>query len=157
MELCRKAVTYLCLGVAAVCLTVGVANAQEVSSGAFTLPRAAELGKHTLPKGSYNYTVRETGMMGAMVTITSAGDSSRQFEMMGLQTSPDASLRDSASTLVVTRRGNGDFLEGIYLADRGVEFTFPVHANRGAAMAGNSKPERGQEITLRIPVRKPTK
>lgn len=157
MELCRKTATFLCLGMAVACFTASVANAQQVSRGSFTLPCAAELGKHMLPKGSYDYTVQQTGMTGAIVTITRVSDSSRSVEMMGLQSSPDASFQGGGSTLVVTHRGDRDFLQGIYLTDLGVEYTFPVHAKRKVLAAANSKLAQKHELTLRIPLRRPAK
>lgn len=155
MESCRKIATALFLSVAAVCLTSGLASGQTVSSGDFTLPHEAQWGKHTLAKGTYHYTVRDNSMMGAMVTLTPEGDSSHELHMMGLQQSPDASLKGSDSMLIVTHGDQGDTLRGIYLAGDSVEYMFPVHSKGKTVMAGNSKENR--EVTMRIPVHAPTK
>ena len=153
MDSFRKVGTCLFLCAAAVCLAAGAANAQEVSSGAFTLPHAAQWGKYTLPKGSYNYTVRETGLMASTVTIKAASGSSRGLQMMGLQRSPEASLKGADSAVVLTHGKNGDELRGIYIAANGVEYVFHVQAKRRTVMAEDAKPAPENEVTLRIPIR----
>ena len=153
MDLYRKVGTFLFLSVMAVCLTTAAANAQNISRGSFTLQHDTQWGKTTLPKGNYNYEVRETGMLGAMVTITSAGNSSRQVRMMGLQRAPEGSLKGATSMLIVSQVANSDAIRGIYMADSGMEYTFPVHAKGKAVMAQDSKQAAEREVTLRIPVR----
>jgi len=136
-----------------VCLTTAAANAQDLSRGNFTLGHDAQWGKHTLPKGNYNFTVRETGTMGVtvIVTITDASNSSHEMRLIGFRRSADASLKGSNSTVIITHGKNGDSVQGIYLANRGVEYAFSVHKGN-TVMAGNSKSQREREVTLRIPV-----
>jgi hypothetical protein len=150
MESCRKTAMFLLLTAVAVCLASGFASAQVVSSGSFSLSNDAQWGKQVLTKGKYNFTVREAGMMGAMVTMTSADHSSEELHLIGMRRSADASLKGSASTVIVTRSGDGYTLRGIYLAGAGVEFEFPSHAKHKTSMAENSKTAR--EVTMRIPV-----
>ena len=155
MESCRKIAVFLFLTAVAVCLASGLASAQVVSSGSFSLSNDAQWGKHVLTKGKYNFTVRETGMMGAMVTMTSADQSSHEFHLIAMRRSADASLKGSASTVIVTHGKDGDTLRGIYLAGRGVEFEFPAHARHKTSIAENSKSAR--EVTMRIPVHRNTR
>jgi hypothetical protein len=155
MESCRKIGAFLCLSVAAVCFSSGFANAQVVSKGSFNLSNDARWGKQILPKGEYNFIVRENGEMGAIVTLSSATDSSHQIHLMGLQQSADSSLKESDSTVIITHGKAGDTLRGIYLAGSGVEYTFPSSGKGNTALAANSK--SGTEITLRIPIRRASK
>lgn len=150
MESCRKSAMFLFLTAVAVCLASGLANAQAVASGSFNLSNDAQWGKHVLAKGKYNFTVREMGMMGATVTMTSTNPSSHELHLIGMRRNADASLKGSTSTIIVTHGRNGDTLRGIYLAGTGVEYEFPAHARGKTSMAANSK--SGREVTMRIPV-----
>lgn len=150
MESCRKIAAFLFLTALVVCLASGLASAQVVSSGSFSLSNNAQWGKHVLTKGKYNFTVREAGMMGAMVTMTSADHSSHELHLIGMRRNANASLKGSASAVIVTHSANGYTLRGIYLAGTGVEYEFPAHARHKTSMADNSKTAR--EVTMRIPV-----
>ena len=151
MGACRKVCVILFLSLAAVCFTSGFANGQAITNGSFTLSNNAQWGKHTLPKGNYNFTVREMGLMGVMVTMTRANNSSHEMQLMGLQRSADASMKGLGSTVIITHGKNSDTVQGIYLAGSGMEYTFPGSGKKNTAMAGNLK--SGAEITMRIPVR----
>jgi len=154
MELCRKIAKILFLSVAVVCLTTAAANAQDLSRGNFTLGHDAQWGKHTLPKGNYNFTVRKMGTMGVtvIVTMTDASNSSHEMRLMGFRRRADASLKGSKSTVIITHGKNGDSIQGIYLAESGMEYAFPASSKKNTAMAGNSNSQREREVTLRIPV-----
>jgi hypothetical protein len=153
MKLGRRSVEMLILSAVAICLTAGFASAQVISRGSFSLSNDAQWGKKVLPKGNYNFTVRETGMMGVTVTMTSADKPSHEFELMGMQRTADASLKGSGSTVIVTHGRGGDILESIYLAGNDVEYTFPVNGKKNAVMANNSSSRK--ELTMRVPIRTP--
>lgn len=148
MKVSRKVGGFLFLGAAVVCLAIGTAKAQEISQCAFTLQHATQWGKHVLPEGTYKCTVQQMDdMRGATVTISGVNDSSQEIQVVGFGRIPESSLKGAKSTLMVSRRGDIDAVRGIYLADRGVEYTFPVHTKHKALMA------QQREETLRIPVR----
>ena len=150
MKVCRKFAALLCLCLGAVCLSTGVARAQVISSGAFTLQQKAQWGKYTLPKGDYNYTIREMGMKGAKLVAIKGASSSKQFEMMGLERTPTASIKGSNNAVIVTQGAKGSALRGIYLASGNVEFVFSDYARKGAV--ASEGPE--QVVATRLPIRK---
>lgn len=154
MELSRKMGALLFLSVAAVCLTIGTANAQETTQGTFTLQHTTQWGNHVLPKGNYSCMVQQTDdMRAATVTIGGTSNSSRQIELVGFGHVPEALLNGSNSALVVTHYGDSYAVRGIYLAKRGVEYRFPVHIKAEAVMVKDSKPAPGRQVALRIPIR----
>ena len=153
MKSVRGSVEIFILSAVAICLMAGFASAQVISRGSFNLSNDAQWGKKMLPKGNYNFTVRETGMMGVTVTMTSLDKPSHEFELMGMQRTADASLKGSGSTVIVTHGRGGDILEGIYLAGNDIEYTFPVHGKKNAGMENNSS--SGKELTMRVPIRTP--
>lgn len=153
MKLVRGSVGIFILSAVAICLAAGFASAQVISRGSFSLSNNAQWGKKVLPKGNYNFTVRETGMMGVTVTMTSLDKPSHEFELMGMQRTADASLKGSGSTVIVTHGRGGDILEGIYLAGNDVEYAFPVHGKKNAVMAKDSSSDK--ELTMRVPIRTP--
>ncbi len=155
MRLRERFATMLILMAACVCLSAAVARAQVVSRGAFTLQHEAQWGKYTLPKGDYNYTIRDMGMKGAELVAIRAASSSQQFQMMGLERTPAASIKGTDNAVIITTGANGNSLRGIYLAGSNVEYVFPVYASRGTVVAENPKPER--EVTPRLPIRKAAK
>lgn len=150
MEVCRKIGAVLFLTLAAVCFTSGLASGQVITKGNFTLSNDAQWGKNTLPKGNYNFTMQETGLMGVMVTMTSANNESHEMQMMGLQRSADASLKGSESTVIIKHGKNGDRIQGIYVAGSGTQYMFPGSSKKQTTLAGNSNQDA--EITMRIPV-----
>ena len=150
MKVCLKLSTLLILCVGAVCVSAGVAGAQVVSSGAFTLQHKAQWGKYTLPKGDYNYTIRDMGMKGAKLVAIKGASSSHQFQMMGLERTPAASVKGSNNAVIVAQAAKGNSLRGIYLASRNVEFVFPDYARKGAVVSEGSE----QVVATRLPVRK---
>ena len=154
MKLSQKCAKMLILMVACVGLTAAVARAQVVSKGAFTLPHAVQWGKHMLPKGDYQYTIRKTGMKGVTVTAIKAAGSPQQLQMVGLGRTPDASVKGMDTSLVLAPGANGNSLRGIYVAGSNVEYVFPNYANQWTVVADN--PEPGQEVTPRLVIRKIT-
>jgi hypothetical protein len=154
MKLSQKCAKMLILMVACVGLTAAVAGAQVVSKGAFTLPHAVQWGKHMLPKGDYQYTIRKTGMKGVTVTAIKAAGSPQQLQMVGLQRTPDASIKGADTSVVLSHDTTGSSLRGIYLAESNVEYVFPNNTSRWTVVAENPKP--GQEVTPRLVIRKIT-
>lgn len=154
MKLCRKVGAFLFLSAAAICLTIGTANAQEITQYAFTLQHATQWGKHVLPKGTYNCTVSQTNdMTAATVAVNGTSNSFRQIQMVGLGRVPETLLKGTGSVLVVSHFGDTSVLRGIYLTDQRVEYTFPVHVKAGSLMVKDSQPAPEREIALRTPVR----
>ena len=150
MKVCRKFGALLCLCLGAVFLSTGVARAQVVSSGAFTLQHKAQWGKYTLPKGDYNYTIRDAGMKGAKLVAIKGASSSQQLQMMGLERTPAASIKGANNAVIVTQGAKGSALRGIYLASGNVEFVFSDYARKGAVASEGSE----QVVATRLPIRK---
>ena len=153
MKVCRKVATILFLCVGAVCVSAGMAAAQVVSSGAFTLQHEAQWGKYTLPEGHYNYTIRDMGMKGARLVTIKTANSSRQFEMMGLERTPAASIKGTDNAVIVTQGANSNYLRGIYLASSNVEYVFSGYAKKRSLASEKSV----QEVATRVPISKANK
>jgi len=150
MKECRKFATLLILCLGAVCFSTGVARAQAVSRGTFTLQHKAQWGKHTLPKGDYNYTIRDMGMKGAKLVAIKGTSSSQQFQMMGLERTPAASIKGTDNVVVVNQGTKGNFIRGIYLGSKGLEYVFPDYARKEAVVSEGKE----QVVATRLPVRK---
>ena len=105
-------------GLIAICTSASSASAQNAFQGKFTLPNEVRWGDATLPAGDYTFSLKRMfnqvflqGQNGGAFILTSVTDTRNEGD---------------SSKLTIEHRGGISFVRSMYLADLGVELTYPA-------------------------------
>jgi len=128
------------LAVVCACLWAGVANAQDVLRGKFTLPFDAQWGTATLPAGDYEFTIRSVA---SPIVVVNQGTRHMAFV---LTQGANKDESNKASELYVTRSGGRAAIRMLHSAELGTDFFYNRPKAYGRELAG------APELIERIPV-----
>ena len=105
---------------AAVSASAIPAAAQDVCRGSFTLPREVRWQNATLPAGDYTFSLSSTTISGRVFL---QGPNGGAFILTSVT---DKRNEGDSSKLTIEHRGGISFVRSMYLADLGVELTYPA-------------------------------
>ena len=130
---------FITLAVSAVLLFAGVASAQDVSAGSFTLPVETRWGLATLPPGNYTYRLPSAALPAVVIV---SGQGQKVMIMVTAGTSQhDVSDR---SSLTLIRGGQKAFVRSFDLGHLGTTFYYRPPKGQNVFMA--QQPELIQRI-----------
>jgi hypothetical protein len=108
------------LGLIAICATASSASAQNAFQGKFTLPNDVRWANASLPAGDYTFSLSSATMSGHVFL---QGPNGGAFILTSVTDKRD---EGDSSKLTIERRGGISFVRSMYLADLGVELTYPA-------------------------------
>jgi hypothetical protein len=107
-------------GLIAICASASSATAQNAFQGKFTLPNDVRWANASLPAGDYTFSLSSTAMSGRVFL---QGPNGGAFILTSVT---DQHNEGNSSKLTIEHRGGISFVRSMYLADVGVELTYPA-------------------------------
>lgn len=138
------AVKLLVLTLAVICLLAGVANAEPIFQGKFTLPRAARWGMAVLPAGEYSLRVDQVDAT-RMITIQ---DAERQKEAVQIPCPIREDSGKGGSALLISTRGNQSVVHSLRLGELGETFIFDPALAHGREMVKEARNTSVVPVTM---------
>ena len=107
-------------GLVAICASASSASAQNAFQGKFTLHNEVRWANASLPAGNYTFSLDSTTMPGRVLL---RGPHGGAFILTSVV---DERHEGDSSRLTIEHRGGLSFVRSMYLADLGVELTYPA-------------------------------
>ncbi len=122
--------TFLSLGLVALALSAGVASAQNVYEGSFTLPFQAQWGKMVLPPGEYSFTL-DKGVVDGLVKVRT---SERYVGMIFANGISNQSVAEKSELVAVGSEGFYQ-IRALRLSALGIQFEYKIPEGKHQLLA----------------------